>query len=277
MDKKYVLKELEVFNDIFLREEDHTYLFKGEDIGFRSVSYLKDKYKKKAPWGKIKQAISERDGITIEEIEAAWALNGDIGRQRGTYVHKYCENRFNGLSVKDSIPDLPEIVLKLTPDRLLQFAKETKMMIQAAEAYVQYLYDIGATPVAQEVTVFNSLAKISGTFDLMYIDAFGRLHIADFKTDREFTCPTDRYKGKARMTGPMKAHYNCKQVIYSLQQCLYRKMVEDSTDLEIPTDHIHLIHLGMDGNFKDFRCIDMREESEQIMQIQIDLNFEPQF
>lgn len=278
MNKQQVLKELEVFKDIVLREEDHKYLYKGKDIGFKSVSHFKAKYKKDVPWGTIKEKMAVRDNTTVEAITEMWDLNKRIGNGRGTYVHDYIENRGNGIIKEKAYPLTPDVVLELNPERLLDYSKKLDNMIKSADSYLQYLEDIGAIIVAQEVTVFNAEAKISGTFDLLYLDAFGRLHVADYKTDKEFRIPTDRFKGKSKMWGPMENHINCELTIYSLQQHMYVNMIQSNTNLEIATDHIHIIYLNTDnGVFKDYRALDLSHETQEIINIEFEKNFKPEF
>lgn len=278
MNKEQVIKELNKFSGIFLREEDHTYLYNDEDVNFRSVSYLKSKYKKKVPWDVIKNAICKRDNITIDQLEKEWELRRIIGTERGTFVHNYCENRLNGMGVPNAYPDTPNVVSILNPPELLDYSEKLSKMLKAADQYIEYLEGIGATVVAQEVTMYDMASKIAGTFDLLYLDSFGRIHLADFKTDKQFNKQTDNYKGKAKMIGPMKNYYACEEVTYSLQQCLYKNILETYTNLVLPIDHIHIIYLGSkDGNFKDYRCMDLTSEVEVILQEQVDKNFEPQF
>lgn len=256
-------KELEIFNRVKLEPIQHKYLLEGKDVNFKSVSYLKNKYKKKVEWDYIKQSIAKRDNVTVESITAEWDHKNKVGTTRGTYVHEYIEFSLEDLP----LPKFDPYILSLNPKQLKEYADSVVVLESLANQYIKDFKE-NHTLIRSEISMFDLDYMLAGTLDKLYLKGGIDLSIRDYKTDKQFRSPNEPFKYKKKMEGPLSHLVECELVTYSLQQCLYKILLEKNTNLTIPVENIELVWFNKKlKEPKIFPILDLTAEAAEILKL----------
>jgi hypothetical protein len=257
------LKELDIFNRVKLEPIEHKYLLDGKDVDFKSVSYLKNKYKKKVDWDIIKKAIAKRDKTSVDEITKEWDHKMKVGTTRGTYIHEYIEFALD----EKPLPNFVPYILSLTPTQLKEYAESVVVLEKLANQYIKD-FKLNHTLIKSELKMFDLDYMIAGTLDKLFLKYGIHLAIRDYKCDKQFRTPNEPFKYKKKLTGPLSHLVECELVIYSLQQCLYKIILEKNTNLIIPIENIELVWFNQKlEEPKIFPILDLTAEAEEILKL----------
>jgi len=211
--------------DIVLREEDHTYLYKGEDIGFTSATTLLHKlYPPFIPEKVAKSLLKypKYKGRTVKDILEEWEETNKVG----SLVHWELEQY------------------------VLSRREPTHYRAKLGREWLDKLFARDKYNFYPEVILYVKDLKVCGTTDLVLEEKdTGHLHVMDYKCIRKL-----RFKSFDKEYGihPITAHLmNCNFVIYSLQLSLYRYILEVYHNKKVWTNN--LVHIR-EQDVKVYRC-----------------------
>lgn len=253
---------LDAFPGIELEPIAHKYYIHKKDLKLSSVSKAKARYKKKTNWDQIQKAIAKRDNRTVDSIVEEWDFKKWLGNSKGTYLHEYIEYTLEGLG----LPKWDPKVFDLDAFELCEYFTHMQFIISQADKYLedfkQYSY------IGSEIMMYDLDYGISGTFDKIYGHDEKGLCIRDYKTDKQFLMQDDPHKYRKNLTGPLSHLIDCEHVIYSLQQCIYKLILEKNTDLVVPVENIELVWFHPDNTtYKVYPILDLTKEAQEVLDI----------
>ncbi len=94
-----------LFKDILYFDEAHAYIHVPTGKKLPSVTGLIKKYSKPFDEKFWLPKKAKQLGVSEYELKKEWDLKGKIGRETGTIIHNYLENRFRGKIFPFNIPD----------------------------------------------------------------------------------------------------------------------------------------------------------------------------
>jgi len=204
---------------------------------------------------KISKAYGKKHDMDPAAVRAMWSRKGEIGRETGTIVHKYLEDRLLGIKTTHlqaimSHPD-PEIQdavrLKLIQaDSMLEEFNEKYKFIRA------------------EMIVASLKHDVAGTIDVLCRNKdTGNICFADFKTNKKIDYSNSWQSGLS----VLKHMDDCSYNKYRIQLGLYQYIAveegyitpEESVDIERV-----IIHIRDDG-YSFIQCRGVTAEISQML------------
>lgn len=224
------------FRRIAYRDVDHAYSCDG--VPLTSATQLVSSLKKPFDRERISRRVADRDGVTQDEVLLAWEDKSKAALDRGSCVHAYIEDFFDGKAsaVVEHAGELPEI------------AGFRRMW-----ARLRATFD--AAMVAKEIVVGDVELGVAGRIDAVMaltVDGVRLPAIWDWKTGAKFDV-RNRYD---TMLPPFEDVEASHLALYSVQVSVYRLILERAG---IVTGEPHLMHLRSDGAYHLFRARDYRE------------------
>lgn len=225
---------------VFFNELKHQY--KTEDgIILTSVTKFASSYFPEFDKENVSRGFAIKNGLRQEDVLAMWDRNGKEASGMGTYIHAYCESKFNNDDFKK---------------KNFQTQKEIAIMNVADQACEELLskYDF----IEAEKIVFSRSLRLAGTIDLlMYDKVTNRISILDWKTNKEIK--TEAYR-KKKAFDPIRHLEDCNANKYVLQLSIYKHILKTEKYFpDVDEFDIALIHLRPD----DYQIIigtDMNKE-----------------
>jgi len=100
-----------MFDKLIFSPEHHAYTYDGIEL-VPTTTFLKSVIPE-FDQDLVSKKVASKENKTQKEVLDSWALKGEIGRNKGTQIHKYIEDQLNG--IKDPIlssinQKLPEMV-----------------------------------------------------------------------------------------------------------------------------------------------------------------------
>ncbi len=226
------------FSSIIFDNSSHTYRVNGKLLisGTTVVDKLIPPFDKDG----VSKASARKEGKKQSEILAEWNRKGEIGREKGTRLHSYIE---------DKILDFHDPILKVANERIPEMdAFDTFWRIFSNEYKIKI--------IDRELVVGDEEFSIGGMVDMLIrltINGQNSIHILDWKTGK-FEID-NKY---SMLRSPFGDWPNCHFIKYSLQVSLYRLIIERNTDIKLGDSY--LVHLRPDGSYFVHRGIDFRKE-----------------
>lgn len=223
------------FGELQFEEARHLYTLRGKIIP--SVSRLVDGHSDKIDFTPMKKAISARDGISVQDLQAEWDKKRDDACELGHATHTYAEF-YNG---KQKPVNECEAAAKKFLDELPDY------------------YEI----VIKEARMFSEKYGYAGTSDLILLDKRSNTFvIGDYKTNK------DLFKNyKQIMRPPFNRFYVTPFNKYQLQLSYYQIMLEQmTTALGTNVSNRVLIYLQRDGQYKIYQTEDLTSELKSYLQ-----------
>lgn len=185
---------------------------------------------------------------STEEVEKEWSLVGATASARGTRLHKYIEDFYNGC-----VPETPN-GLDTEVDYFHDFWE------------VQRRKSVSYVPYRTEWYVFDHEAKIAGSIDMVYQVAPRTVAIYDWKCSKEI-----RYVGFGNLMakGPCAHMPDCNFSQYTLQLNLYKYILETYYDLVVNELALVILHETNDGP-QVIHVPDRQDEIKKIIQLRKD-------
>lgn len=176
-------------------------------------------------------------------LEELWAIKNNRCKasEKGTAMHLALELRLNGVPEEQVAPHLvfEDGEVTLPPK---QYESMQKAMRQR-----------GWKPFRTEWSIFDTEAVLSGQIDSLWQDGKGNIHMADFKRcSKADLGPAQRAWRNG--TGPCADLPDTDFFHYSMQQCLYARILERQYDISISSMcllHFHPTVLGDDCRIVD--------------------------
>lgn len=197
-----------------------------------------------------------------EVIAKNWKIEGSIGNNRGSYLHKFLENAELGIeepkkedfmdnNVKEAI-EKENILFELSPTHVPKIENKYDIVKQLGIQFLeqnQYLI-----PIAIECIVGDFEIGIAGTFDRLYYNTLSsNYEIWDFKTDKKIEYYS-KYNKKLKLFDIDDCEYNK----YSLQVSLYKYILSKYVNIEIKDCFI--VHFNINENkYETIKLIDYTE------------------
>lgn len=192
----------EAFKDIIFIEEGHKYWNKFNNKELISVTTYKKKWEQEFNKSFWLSKNSSDLGITEKQLEFEWNLKGKIGRERGTILHSYLENRAKRKIV---VPYIPSYIDK----------NEIKTLFKQADDYI----DVLNLPILElEFVVGNDF--LGGTIDKVLSGDKESLVLRDYKTGK-------LKEGYSKLKSPYDYLDDSSLNKYTIQMNLYTKLLEE--------------------------------------------------
>jgi len=226
------------FSGLQFNESTHTYLVNGKKIS-KSVTALAGQYSSDKPfdtqyWAERK---AKERGISKEEIIKEWDAKRDFSANKGTLVHKFMENIYNGIEENIEVSD-KELCLK--------FYNETKTFL---------------LPIASELRIYDIELDVAGTIDqLFYCPQKKQIVLVDWKTNKMINTKN----GYNKMVKPFDKFDSCEFYNYSLQLNFYKYIIEKNTELKIDSMKLVWLNSEVNKDYKVFDCVNFQDEIKKI-------------
>jgi len=238
-----VFKELDRFNGISFNEEAHLYHYDGELC--TSVTSVISRYKEIFDTQKIATAYAVKRGLSVFDVIADWEEKKIASCDKGTHVHKYAELKFACKKYEVDSTEMSEILHKCFKI-IDSFYNDSKGKL---------------IPVRAEMIVGDKARRLCGMIDkLFYNVRADELQIWDYKTNKEIKM-YNQYKNK--MINGLEHLHECEFNTYSLQLGLYKKIIEQNTNLKLGNSYICWVNENND-TYKPIKTADMTSEINQI-------------
>jgi hypothetical protein len=252
------IKSLSKFNAIKFIEDEHLYLINNKKATGSITKVISDS-KPKFDTDKWSNYKAKQRNISQQEILKEWETSSKFSTHLGTILHSYAENYwFNKIKKYDqekvkSIFGVEEH--KRMHDILASFIKSFHSL------YNQLTH---LTPIRAELVVGDiDHTNICGTIDLLAFNSeLNGFEIYDYKTNKKFTRSSNYNE---RFTNPILSHLDvCDLNSYSLQQSLYKYIIEKHTDIKIVA--CNLIWFNRENlTCEKIPCVDMTEYCEPLL------------
>lgn len=235
------------FNDYLFFEKEHKYTYKGEPVK-TSVTQFIERFFEPFDSQEISKKYAIKHKRTQEDVLKEWEKIGKISTLAGTIIHKYLEDYARGKVFEIDYSEAEK-------EKLLDEVKErVQLLLPQAKRFRDDTFN-KLIPIQCEYTVgIDNL--IAGNIDLLCWNVKAQEYqIWDYKNLKEMTV-CNNYGQKAKFEF---AHYDdCKLVHYSIQQNLYKCMIERKLGIKIGGCYlVHFCHLKDD--YEVYPCIDLSE------------------
>ena len=165
------------------------------------------------------QKVISKDVISMRE---SWRYKARLGTTKGTITHKYLEDLWSG-KVTTYNADLSFI-----KDQEL-FEESLGKMITNAESFYDD-FSKKYLPIKLELVLGHDKYKIAGQCDALFYDMeHDEYVLCDYKTDKKFE-QSNRFQ---RFKKPLEQYEECEYNKYSIQLSMYKKIIEDNSDIKI--------------------------------------------
>lgn len=222
--------------NIVLREEDHTYLLNGEDLGFTSATTIIHNFfppfePQKVAAGLLK--YPKYRGRTVKDILEEWEETNKVGSLVHWELEQYAISR----------------------------REPTHYRAQHGRKWLDKLIARNMYRLWPEVILYDKERKICGTTDLILEEIkTGHLHVMDYKCIRMLRFKSfDNEHGIHPITAKLM---NCNFIIYSIQLSLYRYWLETLHNRIVHTNN--LIHVR-EHDVKVYRCQYFKQYVEEML------------
>ena len=215
-----IYKELNKFNHIVFKDDDHTYKLNEKQL--TSVTTFIGKFKKpfeKEFWSYKK---AEQEGVTQQDILDKWDEIALYATNKGSKLHNFAENYINNKIIDNVIYEPLDIdAYDTIESHFLKFYEDTKDTL---------------IPITSELVVGSEELGLCGMVDQLYFSTkLDALVIFDWKTNKRLT-KKSRFQNK--MLGPCAHLDECEMSTYSLQLSTYRYIIEHETNLKFHSTFI---------------------------------------
>ncbi len=247
IDKLTIISELNKFAQIDFNKELHQYSLGSSSL--TSVTKLLSNFKKPFEaeyWAKLK---AQETGKDFSQIIAEWNAKRDTAQLRGSNFHRYIESRLNNINLEQNSE----------ADSNLLDCEHLKLLRPLAD---KFCCDIEGKmePIVSEFIIGNVNLGVAGTIDQLFFNYKSRqLEIWDWKTNANFNL-NSRY----RLINGLEHLEDCELILYSLQLQLYRRILSDTTSLQIGNCYLAWFN-EKNLNYKIYRALDLSKEVDLIL------------
>ena len=238
-----VFQELDKFNNIVFNEEAHLYHY--DDLLCTSVTSVIGRYKEPFDTLKIATAYAVKRGLSVFDVIADWEEKKNAACDKGTHVHKYAELKFACKSYEVDSETMSEALHKCFKI-IDKFYNDSKGRL---------------IPIRSELVVGDKKRRLCGMIDQLFYNVKAQeFQIWDYKTNKDITTKNDY---KKRMLNELWHLDECEFNTYSLQLGLYKKIIEENTNIKIGSSYICWVN-EVNDTYKPMKVADMDNEINQI-------------
>lgn len=261
-DKDLFLKKLkEEFGCFTFYEEPHIYTYPGDNgrevqVGI-SVTKLIEEYSQefdKEKWAIIK---AEQLGISPEDVKEMWDLDNQKSKVKGTHLHAYMENKWQG---KKYFYPVDKVIEQFGYDFLEPIWEK---VIPMMDRYYEKTKD-RLIPLGLELVVGDKDYDVCGSIDfLCYSIKLGCIVVLDYKTNKKISY--EGFKGQT-MKPPLNHLQDCNYIHYSLQLSIYNHIIEKHTGWKLSNKRYLLWFNENNDDVEIIECLDLTKEAIEILQ-----------
>lgn len=187
-------------------------------------------------------------GRNPDDIISEWEKEGDRGRDEGTNIHEYAENKLNGIKPPEPLSDRCRLIFK---------------QVDKAISELERFYNL----IGTEVLIFDPVTRIAGTIDLlMHHKGQNEVLIFDWKQNKKINNSNVYQSGLHPINHLQDTDLNH----YCLQLSLYEWLLKRGNyfpgNLKF---NRALIHLSED-DFEFIRLEDFRYEIVEMIKTKLD-------
>lgn len=183
-----------------------------------------------------RQGLAEKKarelGVTPQQVMDNWTEAGRRGKELGTTVHDYIQQKLNGLAID-------ELRYYLNGNTPLEF--------DAFDKYYDRIRQKGIRPIWIEQIIGDIEYKLAGTVDCLFLHPQDGYILVDWKTGKMEEWNTQKFNPPFEKI-PCDDRYK-----YSFQLSLYKLIAERNTDIKI--SKMYIVHLFGD-EYKIIPAID---------------------
>ena len=242
------------FNCYTFYEKEHKYYY-NERIPVKiSVTKAIEQFFEPFNSEEISRKYAEKNNLRQEDVLKDWEEKGKISSLTGTIIHKYLEDYSRGKVFEIDYSKAIELGLenkvKERVNLLLPQAKKFREDTLNKIFPIQCEYTVGIEDI------------IAGSIDLLcWNSKAGEFQIWDYKNLKEMR--TSNNWGKKALK-EMSQYDDCNFVEYSLQQNMYKCMIERKLGIKI--GKCFLVHFCHEKpNYEIYECLDLSGESNLIL------------
>ena len=245
----------DTFKDYQFFDEGHYYTYKGEKVGISTTSLI-HKYSKPFEADKIAGFIAKRDKTTKAKVLNEWRLENLHSTVKGTMIHEYAQDMWEGKTPKFNWKDVPKEV------NLTRLKNDLKILSKQAKSHYNDYKD-RYEMLWIELYVGYPDVDECGAVDVIFWDTIDKyIVVSDYKSNKEIK--REGYKGQM-MLDILKHLPDCNFIHYSLQLSMYEYKFEEMTNLKVGRTEI----IYFDINSKEYQVIeplDLKKEAENILE-----------
>ncbi len=238
-----IFQELDKFNNIIFNEEAHLYHYDNQIC--TSVTSIIGRYKEPFDTLKIATSYAVKRGLSVLDVIADWDEKKNSACDKGTHVHKYAELKF---ACKDYKVD----------------SEESSAILHKCFGIVDAFYNDSKgklIPIRSELVVGDKNRRLCGMIDQLFYNVKAKeFQIWDYKTNKAITTKNDY---KKRMLNELWHLDECEFNTYSLQLGLYKKIIEENTNIKIGSSYICWIN-EVNDSYKPMKVANMDVEINKI-------------
>lgn len=241
------------FNCYTFYEKEHKYFYYNTPVK-QSVTAVIEQFFEPFNTQEISKKYAEKHHLNQEEVIKAWEENGKLSSISGTIIHKYLEDYARGkvfeIDYSEAKKEGLEDKVKERVNILLPQAKKFHEDTLNKLVPIQCEYTVGIEDI------------IAGNIDLLCWNVkAGEFQIWDYKNVKRMN--TCNAWGKKALK-EMSQYDDCNFVEYSLQQNLYKQMLEKKLGIQI--GKCYLVHFCYEkSDYEIYECLDLSVESNLIL------------
>lgn len=231
----------QLFNNVEFYAPTHTYKHKSSGKVFTSVTQLISRYKNPFdPTGAIAKAVANKEGLTVEQVQAEWKRKSKEAIDLGNSIHTKYESHIKTKSESgDWIPQFEAALAKIG--------------CSLEEDNIKYY---------PEILIYDEDNEIAGTVDLLIELPNGEHYLVDYKTNKALKHPSDEADYVKPMKSPFEELLDCNYNHYLLQLNGYRYMLQKKG---INVAAMFIFHLNRDIKDIDIHPIPVSSLGESLI------------
>lgn len=236
------------FNDYLFFEEAHKYTYQGKEVKTSVTKFVSTFFEPFDLEG-ISLKYAQKHNMLQADVKAEWEKAGKVSSTAGTIIHKYLEDYARG-KVFDIDYSLAEKKGILT-----EVKEKVEILLPQAKQFHEDTFN-KLIPVQCEYTV-GIEDIIAGNIDLLCWNVKAQEYqIWDYKNLKEMTT-INNYGKKAKFE--FNRYDDCHLIHYSIQQNLYKEMLERKLGIKI--GQCYLVHFQLKGTeYEVYPCVDLQAE-----------------
>jgi hypothetical protein len=247
------------FNHILFNDEDHSYINTITGNRYISGTSFIKKFTKPYDSGYYAERKSNKTGVPIEAIIKQWKLSGDLGKTKGTLIHKYNEDLWQNkvFNIKH-----PSWILNIPTIEASKYLKNLDILLKYSKNYWNDYKDI-LIPIKLEPVIGDDEWNIATMVDKIVYDINNKYFgIVDYKTDKEINFVS---KYGNRFLEPISHLSECEINKYSIQTEISKRILEKHCNIEISFRKIVWYNVE-NTNYKIIDCLDVSKEVDLMLE-----------
>ena len=249
-----LLKEWSKFNNYLFYEKEHKYFYNDKPVQLSVTKFVSQFFEPFDKYDAANKYAQKHNIPDVQDVLDDWEKQGLIATITGTIVHKFLEDYARG--------KIFEIDFSEAKKHTLEDEVKARLEVLLPQAENFHFDTLGKLiPVQLEYTV-GIEDIIAGNIDMLcWNERAQEFQIWDYKNLKEMTTHNE-YNQYAKFE--FSGYEDCKLVHYSIQQNLYKCILQRSLNIKIGKCYlVHFCHLADD--YEIYECIDMVNECNQAL------------